>query len=161
MPTQEEVLEAIKELGWADYKRLKEYFGMDKYQGNSNLPQRIKALQEKGLIVVMRFGCKTIFMPSPNEITCTREEAEQILLELGFKKRKRGMPRGRRIIKEENMMKVLRLIRERKLVNFRQLQNELNWRSDTLNKYIDHLAKNGYIFEKRVGKSRLFTTVLF
>ena len=160
MPSQAEVLEAIKKLGWADYKRLKEYFGMDQYQGNSNLPQRIKALQKRGKIVVMRFGCRTIFMPAPDEITCTREEAEQILLEWGFKKRKRGMPKGKRIIREESAMKVLRLIREHKLISWTQLKRALNWRTDTLNKYLNYLTKNGFIFEKRVGKLRLYTTSL-
>ena len=160
MPTQAEVLEAIRKLGWADYRRLREYFGLGHLRGNSNLPQRINALLKRGDIVAIRFGKTTIFMPNPDDITCTREEAEQILKEWWFKKKKRGMPKGMKIYREESIAKILNIVHNQKIVSFRQLQDILKWRSDALDKYLTYMVKNGLIFEIRVGKSRLFTRSL-
>ncbi|WP_290597050.1 MULTISPECIES: hypothetical protein [unclassified Archaeoglobus] len=157
MPTQEEVLQAIQEMGCATYKQLKERFNLQ-YKGNSNLPQRIKALRKRDLIAIARFGGKTIFLPK--EFECTISEAEQILLEMGFKKRKPGMQKGARIIKEESMLKLLNEIRSNKLISIWQLKCKLNWNNNTLKKYLDVLVKRGYIFEIRVGGLRLFTTSL-
>jgi|Deesub1362B_J571_1020462.scaffolds.fasta_scaffold00898_20 predicted transcriptional regulator len=157
MPTQEEVLRAIQQMGCATYKQLKEHFNLN-YQGNSNLPQRIKALRKRNLIAIARFGGKTIFLPK--ELDCTISEAEQILLEMGFRKRKPGMQKGTKIIKEESMLKLLNEVRSSKLISIWQLKCKLNWNNRTLEKYLNLLVRRGYIFEIRVGGLRLFTTSL-
>ncbi|RLI77983.1 hypothetical protein DRP05_08690 [Archaeoglobales archaeon] len=157
MPTQEEVLQAINEMGCATYKQLKEYFGLD-YQGNSNLPQRIKALQKRKLIAAAKFGGKTIFVPK--QIECSKEEAIQILHELGFKKRRPGRPSGSIIYRDESIFKLLNFLRDKKIVSWKQIREAMGWNSKTTNKYLNKLVKDQVIFEIRLGSLRLFTTYL-
>jgi len=49
MATQEEVLEAFRDLGGsASIKQLKDYFGLQEVKGSSWIPQRLTALERKG-----------------------------------------------------------------------------------------------------------------
>jgi len=147
MATQEEILEFLEKKGFADLKELKEHFGI-RHKGSSYLPQRLKALEKKGLIAKISIGRITVYVCT--EIKVHKEDLKK------YSKRKR-----KQIIREENILKILRIVRERKLINWRQLKDNLNWNTKTLNKYINYLIKQGIIFEKRVGKLRLFTTSLF
>ncbi|RLI74773.1 hypothetical protein DRO97_05125 [Archaeoglobales archaeon] len=130
MPTQEEVLQAIKEMGCATYKQLKDYFKMD-YQGNSNLPQRIKALERRGLIAVCRLGGKTIFLPK--DVNYTDEEIMQFFKELGVELRGPGRPEGSIEYRDESLNKLLRFIKENGIVSFFKITRSLNWEINTIN----------------------------
>ena len=158
MPTQEEVLEAIHKLGCATYKDLKQYFGLENLKGSSNLPQRLRALERKGLIAVFRFGRRALIVPT--ELEYTQEEIEEFLHEIGAKLKIRGRPEGLLEIREENLMKVLRFIRDNKIVTIRQVKDAMNWNWRTTVKYINKLLENQMIFEIRRGKLRMFTTSL-
>ncbi len=158
MATQEEVLEAIRIKGYADLKDLKQHFGIT-HQGSSWLPQRLRALERKNLIVSIRTGNISVYLA--NDFDCDWEEAKQILLEWGIlRKRPRGRPKGSIEYREESAMKLLRFVRESRVVNWRQIKDTLNWRTRTLNKYLDKLIRGGLIFEIRSGHLRLFTTSL-
>lgn len=158
MPTQEEVLQAIKEMGCATYKQLKDYFKMD-YQGNSNLPQRIKALERRGLIAVCRLGGKTIFLPK--DVNYTDEEIMQFFKELGVELRGPGRPEGSIEYRDESLNKLLRFIRERKIVTIRHIKDSMQWNWSTTEKYINKIVRDGIVFEIRCGGVRQFTTTLF
>ena len=158
MPTQEEVLEAIHKLDCATYKDLKQYFGLEGLKGSSNLPQRLKALERDGLIAVFRFGRRTLIVPT--ELKYTKEEIEEFLKGIGAKLKTRGRPEGLVEIREENLMKVLRFIRENKVVTIRQVKDAMNWNWKTTVKYINKLLEDQMIFEIRCGKLRMFTISL-
>ena len=55
MPTQEEVLEAIRRLGSVvGYADLRRYFNIEHLRGNSVLPQRLRRLMRAGLVAHVR-----------------------------------------------------------------------------------------------------------
>ncbi|AGK61502.1 hypothetical protein Asulf_01524 [Archaeoglobus sulfaticallidus PM70-1] len=158
MATQEEVLEAIKQKGYADLKDLKRHFGLE-YQGSSWLPQRLRALERKGLIVSMRSGNISVYLA--NDFDCCWDEAKRILLELGLiRKRKRGRPKGSIQYREESITKLLNFIRENKIVTIRWIQRNMGWDWRTTTKYINKLVRDGIVFEIRNGRLRLFTISL-
>ncbi|MHC1623447.1 MAG: hypothetical protein ACXQTR_02510 [Candidatus Methanospirareceae archaeon] len=67
MATQDEVLEAFRALGGsANIKELKEYFGIAEVKGSSWIPQRLAALERKGMIerIVLSTG-KTRYVLVP------------------------------------------------------------------------------------------------
>jgi len=158
MATQEEVLEVIKQNGFMSLKSLKEHFGVGK-SGSSWLPQRLRALEKKDMIISLRSGNVSIYIA--NDFECKWEEAKQILLEWGLlSKRPRGRPKGSYEYREESILKLLSFIRENKIVNWRQIREEMCWDTRMLNKYLNKLVKDGMIFEIKCGKLRLFTTSL-
>ena len=158
MATQEEVLEAIKQKRFADLKELKKHFGIS-CRGSSWLPQRLRSLEHKKLVIPVRSGNISIYIA--NEFECDWEKAKQILLEMGLiSKRPRGRPRGSYEYREESILKLLRFIQENKMVNWRQIKDSLCWNTSMLNKYLRKLVQDGLIFEWRCGKLRLFTTSL-
>ena len=158
MPTQEEVLEAIHKLGCATYRELKQYFGLENLKGSSNLPQRLKALERDGLIAVFRFGRRSLIVPT--ELKYTKEEIEEFLREIGAKLKTRGRPEGLVEIREECLLKVLKFIRENKIVTARQVQEAMGWNWRTTMKYLNRLLEDGLIFEIQNGKHRLYTISL-
>ena len=158
MPTQEEVLEAIHKLGCATYKELKQYFGLENLKGSSNLPQRLRALERDGLIAVFRFGRRTLIVPT--ELRYTQEEIEEFLHEIGAKLKIRGRPEGLLEIREENLMKVLRFIRERKIVTAYQVQKAMGWNWRTTMKYINKLVEDQIIFVVKHDNRTFYTISL-
>ncbi len=158
MATQEEVLEVIKQKGFADMKELKKHFGISS-SGSSWLPQRLRSLERKKLIIPLRSGNISIYIA--NDFECDWEEAKRILLEWGLlNKRPRGRPKGSIEYREESILKLLNFIRDNKIVNWRQIRDSLRWDTHMLNKYLRKLIQDGLIFELRCGKLRLFTTSL-
>jgi len=158
LPTQEEVLEAIHKLGCATYKELKQYFGLENLKGSSNLPQRLRALERDGLIAVFRFGRRTLIVPT--ELRYTQEEIEEFLHEIGAKLKIRGRPEGLLEIREENLMKVLRFIRERKIVTAYQVQKAMGWNWRTTMKYINKLVEDQIIFVVKHDNRTFYTISL-
>jgi len=61
--TQQEVFEAIKRKGYMDFKDLKSHFGIE--GGGSWLPQRLRALEKKKLIISMRMGNISVYFVNP------------------------------------------------------------------------------------------------
>lgn len=61
MPTQEEVLNAIKIQGWATYPQLRKIFKI-LCKGSSSLPQRLRALSNRNQIVRMKTEIGTVFV---------------------------------------------------------------------------------------------------
>ena len=159
MPTQQEVLEAIDKLGAATYHDLKEYFGMQDYRGNSNLPQRIKSLMRDGLVEAIRLGSKTIFFSTDTRIK-DKEELQSILNDLGLRLKGPGRPQGTVEYRDENLLRLLKLVRERRIINYWQIRQELGWNGRTAEKYLSKLIEDGLIFEHRSGGNRLFTVSL-
>lgn len=151
MATQEEVLEAIRIKGYADLKDLKQHFGIAN-NGSSWLPQRLRALERKKLIVSMRSGNISVYIVNDD---CDWEEAKQILLEWGLIRRKRSCKYN-----EDAIKKLLKFIRENKIVTARQVQEAMGWNWGTTMKYITKLINDGLIFEVRTGKRKLYTTYL-
>mgnify|MGYP000135473289 CR=1 FL=1 len=143
MATQEEVLKAIIDHGgYANLKQLKEYFGLP-YSGSSWLPQRLRSLINKGLVHPMRIeGMKTWYFVDVD------------LLDISF----RGRPAGTTELKASSLMKLYNFIKRNGIVTWRKVWEELNWRADRLNKYLQKLIDEGLVMEVRVGRVRLLTT---
>ena len=158
MATQEEVLEVIKQKGFADLKELKKHFGISG-SGSSWLPQRLRSLERKKLIIPLRSGNISIYIA--NDFDCDWEEAKRIMLELGLvSKRPRGRPRGSYEYREESILKLISTVKEHKIISIHGLQRELKWNWNTVCKYVDKLVKDGLLFEIRTRGLRLLTTSL-
>ena len=63
MATQQEVFEVINRKGYADFKDLKSHFNIER--GGSWLPQRLRALEKKKLIISMRRGNISVYFVNP------------------------------------------------------------------------------------------------
>ena len=162
MASQEEILDFILKNGWANLKMLKKHFGINS-RGSSYLPQRLRALEKKKLIVTFRFGRIVSYFPSPNVLEQykmsekERREIRKKAREEGFIKETRGR---KPTINERNIIKIMKIIREKKIINYWQLRNELGWDHKTLIKYIKYMLRNGMIFEYKFGKNIVFTKSL-
>jgi len=156
MATQEEVLEVIRIKGYADLKDLKQHFGIAN-NGSSWLPQRLRALERKKLIVSMRSGNISVYIVNDD---CDWEEAKQILLEWGLIRKIRKVRKRSCKYNEDAIKKLLKFIRENKIVTARQVQEAMGWNWWTTTKYITKLINDGLIFEVRTGKRKLYTTYL-
>ena len=156
MPTQEEVLEAIKELGGVvDYKGLKEYFKIT-LDGNSNLPQRVRSLQKRDKVFVVKLGNRTVIVDK--DLKITEEEAIELLLRVGNKKRRRGRKKGYIIYDEIKMLALLKYVREMKFVTAWEVRKRFRWNEKTVDKYLNKLVRQQQLYKIFIAGRVFFTT---
>ncbi|MBE8539424.1 helix-turn-helix domain-containing protein [Geoglobus acetivorans] len=142
MATQEEVLQAIVENnGAVSFKQLKERFGIGK-SGSSWLPQRLRSLENKKLIYRLRIGNETFFIADPD------------LLEF----ESRGRPAGSIRINACMERKLLKVLRERKILTKWQLRVALGWDDKTFSKYLKSLLEKNMVIEWHTGTVTLYFT---
>lgn len=140
MPSQEEVLKAIRDLdGFATLKELKEYFGLTHLKGNSVLPQRLKALERRGL--VSRFKCENyklviyVSLDLAVDENYTREKLKPLRLWKGRQPNK------------ELEERVFYFVRERTVVSIEEVAEELSIDWETAKRHLENLVDKGLLFK--------------
>ncbi len=155
MPTQEEVLEAIHKLGCATYKELKQYFKITN-SGNSNLPQRLRGLEKKGLIYTLRARKVVIFVSRKYS-----EDQIKKLVEDKYGLRFTTID-GRIVALDlKELEAVFKIVKEKKIVTASEIQRMMGWNYQKTLKYLKALVYSRKVSVVRRENRTFYSTGLF